>query len=318
MVAYGPRVVDLGTPEQPATPPFHLIDNEHTLLRETDLVIIDAMSTGYSRVVDGHDPNEWHGWSKDVELVSELIRLWVTRYGRWGSPHYLLGESYGSVRAVSVAQRLQVTFSMYLNGIILVSSVLDFGTQDFEDLTWDRACTGFLPTYAANAYYHGHNADRTLEDVLDEAEEFADGPYRKALAVGHRLDPADRAQVVATVSRLTGLDVNYIERADLRIEHVRFCTELLRSKGKAVGRIDGRYTGALPRRTYEVADTDPSGDDTAAIFVHGFQHYLRSELGVTTESQYNLGLLLYKNWDYKEFQGCLVNVTDKLERILRA
>ena len=109
-----------------------------------------------------------------------------------------------------------------------------------------------------------------LQDVLDEAEGFADGPYRKALAAGHRLDPADRAQVVATVSRLTGLDVNYIERADLRIEHVRFCTELLRSKGKAVGRIDGRYTGALPRRTYEVADTDPSGDDTVAIFVHGF------------------------------------------------
>lgn len=217
MVAYGPRVVDLGTPEQPATPPFHLIDNEHTLLRETDLVIMDAMSTGYSRVVDGHDPNEWHGWSKDVELVSELIRLWVTRYGRWGSPLYLLGESYGTVRAVSVAQRLQDTFSMYLNGIILVSSVLDFGTQDFEDLTWDRACIGFLPTYAANAHYHGHNADRTLEDVLDEAEGFADGPYRKALAAGHRLDPADRAQVVATVSRLTGLDVNYIERADLRI-----------------------------------------------------------------------------------------------------
>ena len=124
MVAYGPRVVDLGTPEQPATPPFHLIDNEHTLLRETDLVIMDAMSTGYSRVVDGHDPNEWHGWSKDVELVSELIWLWVTRYGRWGSPLYLLGESYGTVRAVSVAQRLQDTFSMYLNGIILVSSLV--------------------------------------------------------------------------------------------------------------------------------------------------------------------------------------------------
>ena len=130
MVAYGPRVVDLGTPEQPATPPFHLIDKEHTLLRETELVIMDAMSTGYSGVVDGHDPNEWHGWSKDVELVSELIRLWVTRYGRWGSPLYLLGESYGSVRAVSVAQRLQDTFSMYLNGIILVFFVMSVAAAE--------------------------------------------------------------------------------------------------------------------------------------------------------------------------------------------
>ncbi|MGK2308456.1 S10 family peptidase [Cutibacterium sp. V970] len=314
----GPRVVDPGTPEDPATPPFHLMDNEHTLLRETDLVVIDAMSTGYSRVVDGEDPTQWHGWSKDVELVSELIRLWVTRHGRWASPLYLLGESYGTVRAVSVAQRLQDTFSMYLNGIILVSSVLDFGNQDFEDLTWDRACVDFLPTYAAVAHYHGHNADRSLEDVLAEAEEFAVGPYRQALAAGHRLDRAERGQVTETMSRLTGLNGGYIERADLRVEHMRFCTELLRGEGKVVGRIDGRYKGALPKRTDEIADTDPSGDDTAAAFVHGFQYYLRSELGVTTESQYNLGLPLYKNWNYKEFQGRPVNVTDKLERVMRA
>lgn len=269
MVAYGPRVVDLGTPEQPATPPFHLIDNEHTLLRETDLVIMDAMSTGYSRVVDGHDPNEWHGWSKDVELVSELIRLWVTRYGRWGvrfiflasrmepsEPSVLRNGCRTPSRCTSTASSWCRRFSTLVLKISRTSPGIGRASVFFPPTRQTPITTATMPI--------------ALEDVLDEAEGFADGPYRKALAAGHRLDPADRAQVVATVSRLTGLDVNYIERADLRIEHVRFCTELLRSKGKAVGRIDGRYTGALPRRTYEVADTDPSGDDTVAIFVHGF------------------------------------------------
>jgi len=192
VVAYGSRRASCrrpGTPEQPATPSFHLIDNGHTLLRETALVVIDAMSTGCSRVVDGQDPNEWHGWSKDIELVSELIRLWVTRYGRWGSPLYLLGESYGTVRAVSVAQRLQDTFSMYLNGIILVSLVLDFGTQDFEDLAWDRACIGFLPTYAAIAHYHGNHLkldDHTLDRIEEAFFDNGHMPY-----LGCREEEAD-------------------------------------------------------------------------------------------------------------------------------
>lgn len=314
----GPRVVDPGTPEQPATPPFRVVDNPHTLLRSTDLVVIDAMSTGLSRVVDGDDPGQWHGWSKDVELVAELIRVWVTRQGRWGSPLYLLGESYGTIRAVSVAERLQSTFSMYLNGIVLVSSVLDFGNQDFENPVWDEACIHFLPTYAAIAHYHGNRAEMGLDEVLQEAESFAEGPYRRALALGHRLGPEERAEVVETLSRLTGLDSDYVDRADLRIEHMRFCSELLRKEGKVVGRIDGRYTGALPRRIDELADTDPSGDDTGAAFVHGFQHYMRNELEVSTEVPYNLGVPLWRDWNYHEFQGRPVNVTDKLERVMRA
>lgn len=314
----GPRTVEVGTPEEPATPPFRLVDNPDTLLRSTDLVVIDAMSTGYSRVVEGGRPRDWHGWSKDVAQVSELIRLWVTRHGRWASPLYLLGESYGTIRAVSVAERLQEEYALYLNGIVLISSVLDFGSQDFDNLRWDDACVHFLPTYAAIAWYHGLHPDRSLEEVVTEAEQYADGPYRSALARGRRLEDQERQEVVDTLSRLTGLSRDYVERADLRIEHQRFCSELLRDRGLVVGRIDGRYTGQLRSHTDELADTDPSGDDTLGAFSHALQHYLRAELGSTTEAVYHTGLPLWKDWNYHEFEGRPVNVTDKLERVMRA
>lgn len=314
----GPRVADIGSPQDPATPPFRLLDNPDTLLRSTDIVVIDAMSTGYSRVIDGEKPKTWHGWSKDVEQVAELIRVWVTRNDRWTSPLFLLGESYGTVRAVSVAERLQEQYAMFLSGIILVSSVLDFGSQDFGNLRWDEACIHFLPTYAAIAWYHGRHEGRTLDEVLAEAEEFASGPYRLALAKGRRLGTQERSDVVERLASLTGLSADYVDRADLRIEHMRFCTELLRAEGKVVGRIDGRYVGPLRSRVDETADTDPSGDGMDGAFAAAMQHYLRAELGVTSEMRYVLGAPLWQSWNYHEFEGRPVNVTDKLERVMRA
>lgn len=314
----GPRVVDAGTPDDPAVPPFRLIDNPHTLLRATDIVVIDAMSTGYSRAVDGTKPDRWHGWKADVEQVAELIRLWCTRNDRWTSPIYLLGESYGTIRAVSVAERLQSAYGMYLAGIVLISSVLDFGSQDFENLRWDEACIHFLPSYAAIAWYHGQHLGRTLDEVLAEAEEFADGPYRLALGKGRRLPTAERAGVVEELAHLTGLSPDYVERADLRIEHMRFCTELLRSEGRVVGRIDGRYTGPLRSGTDETMDTDASDDGTLGAFAAATQHYLGHELASPAENEYRVSSQLWKTWNYHEFEARPVNVTDKLERVMRA
>ena len=152
------------------------------------------MSTGHSRAVEGGKPKEYHGYGKDVEQVTELIRLWCTREDRWMSPKYVIGESYGTTRAVGVAERLWSKHSMAVNGLVLVSSVLDFGSQDFEHLRYDEACLNFLPTYAAIAHYHGLHADRTLEEVRTEAEEFVAGPYRLALARGNRLAADERAE----------------------------------------------------------------------------------------------------------------------------
>lgn len=314
----GPRIVDFGEVDDPARPPYKLADNAHTLLRATDLVVIDAMSTGYSRAASGRKPADWHGWKADVAQFTELIRLWCTREGRWLSPKFLLGESYGTVRAVSVAQKLQDDYGMYLNGIILLSSVVDFGTQDFDNLRWDEACIHFLPSYAAIAWYHGRHPGRSLDEVRAEAEVFADNSYRLALAKGRRLSADDRQQVAATLARLTGLPQRYLELAELRVEHTRFCAELLRDQGLQVGRLDGRFTGPLAAGTAEVMDTDPSADAALGAFTATLHHYLRAELGSTAEMNYQVAAQLWQDWNYQEFQGRPVNVADQLERVLRA
>src|SRR3954454_23824966 len=177
----GPRRVDLGDITAPHPPPYQLVDNAETLLATSDLVFIDPMSTGHPRAVEGGKPKDFHGFGKDVEQVTELIRLWCTREDRWMSPKYLIGESYGTVRAVAVAERLSTKHALALNGLVLVSSVLDFGSQDFEHLRHDEASLNFLPTYAAIAHYHGLHEGRTLDEVRTEAEEFVSGPYRLAL-----------------------------------------------------------------------------------------------------------------------------------------
>lgn len=314
----GPRLVDAGDVGNLKHPPYGLRDNPHTLLRATDLVVIDAMSTGYSRVPEGEKAKDWHGWAKDVEQVSEFIRLWCTREDRWMSPKFLLGESYGTVRAVSVAEQLQSRYGMFLNGIVLVSSVLDFGSQDFENLRWDESCLNFTPSYAAIAWYHGKHPGRSLDQVRSEAEEFCDGPYRLALAKGSRLGGEERAEIADTLARLTGLGVDYIERTNLRIEHQRFCAELLRDQGLNIGRIDGRFTGPAKSALSEEADADPSSSALAGAYTAAMHHYLRSELGSTQDLSYVVSAQLWKDWSYQEFQGRPVNVTDQLESVLRA
>lgn len=314
----GPRLVDIGEVDDLNPPPYRLMDNPYTLLRATDLVVIDAMSTGYSRVAEGRKAAEWHGWKADVAQFSELIRLWCTREGRWMSPKFLLGESYGTIRAVSVAQKLQDDYGLYLNGMVLLSSVVDFGTQDFDNLRWDEAAIHFLPSYAAIAWYHGRHPGSTLEEVRTAAERFADERYRLALAKGRRLAAEEYEAVAATLAELTTLPLDYVKRTSLRIEHQRFCAELLRDQGLLVGRLDGRYTGPAASGVEELMDTDPSGDIAMGAFTAALHHYLRTELGSTADMNYQMAAELWKDWSYADFEGRPVNVSDKLERVMRA
>ena len=187
------------------------------------------MSTGYSRAVEGGKPKDYHGFKADIESVGELIRLWTTRNNRWLSPKFLAGESYGTIRAAALAEHLQTRHGLYLNGIMLISSVLDLATVDFEFRN-DRAHVDYLPTYAATAHYHGKHGRKSLKTVLAEAEEYAARDYPWALSRGSRLTAAERAEHVARLAALTGLSEEYVDRADLRVEHVRFFTELLRDQ----------------------------------------------------------------------------------------
>jgi carboxypeptidase C (cathepsin A) len=313
----GPRRVDMGDAGALKPPPYGLTDNHETLLAESDLVFIDPISTGYSRAVKGGKPKEFHGFTGDLTSVGEVIRLWTSRNGRWLSPKYLCGESYGTLRAAALARHLQRAFGMNLNGLMLISSVLDLGTLEFEGHN-DDPYPLYLPTYAAIAHYHGLHGDRPLREVLAEAERFAEREYPWALARGARMTAEERAGAVATLARLTGLSEDYVDRVELRIEHLRFFTELLRSRRRTVGRLDGRFLGWDADYGVERWSADPSYDAIVGPYTAAINHYLRTELGYTNDLAYNTLTEKVRPWSLKEFEGKHLYVADELAAAMRA
>jgi carboxypeptidase C (cathepsin A) len=314
----GPRRVISGDVTDPVPPPYELADNPETLLAHSDLVFIDPVSTGYSRASNGEKPKDYHGFTPDIESVGEVIRLWTSRNERWLSPKFVAGESYGTVRAAALAAHLQERHGLYLNGIVLISSVLDLGSIDFTEGN-DQPFSLFVPTYAAIAHYHGFHGDRPLDDVLADAEDFAARDLPWALARGARLSAADRAEAVATLASLTGLSESYVDRVNLRIEHVRFYTELLREKGLATGRMDGRFTTWEPDGGREHMSDDASVSRILGAYAAGFNHYVRAELGYANDLPYEiLSIDVNKAWSYSDFEGRSVSVVDSLSGAMRA
>ncbi len=312
----GPRRVVMGDAGALLPPPYGLTDNQETLLDVSDLVFIDPVSTGYSRVVAGGTPGEYHGFQRDLESVGELIRLWTTRNGRWVSPKFLAGESYGTLRASALANHLQERFGFFLNGIILISSVIDMGTIRFTEGN-DLPATLYLPTYAAIAHYHGLHQERALEDVLAEAEALAAREYPYALAQGSRLPDEERAEMVHRLALLTGLGEDYIDRVNLRIEHQRFFRELLRGRHQVVGRLDGRFLGSDPDDGGERPTFDPSQVAIAGPYAAGLNHYLHSELNYRSDLPYEVLTDRVQPWSYAQFEGRHVSVTSWLGEAMR-
>lgn len=314
----GPRRVVSGDVGALEPPPYRLADNPESLLAHADLVFIDPVSTGYSRPVDGEQGQDYHGFTGDMESVGELIRLWTSRNGRWMSPKYLAGESYGTLRAAALAEHLQSRYGLYLNGLILISAVLDLGTV-FADGDNDRPYPLFLPTYAAIAHYHGLHGERPLPEVLREAEEFAATGYPLALARGARLTADERAHVVAKLAALTGLSEDFVDRANLRIEHIRFFTELLRERRQVVGRIDARYTGPEADYARERFSADPSMNAIVGPYAAAINHYLRADLQYLSDLPYEvINMGVNEKWSYAEFEGKHISVLDKLSAAMRA
>ncbi len=314
----GPRrVYNLEDGSMPP-PPFRLVDNEYSLLDKTDLVFIDPISTGFSRVVPGEKAKEFHEFQKDIESVGDFIRLYTTRYQRWTSPKFLIGESYGTTRAAGLSGYLQERHGMYLNGIMLVSAILHFQTARFN-IGNDLPFILFLPSYTATAWYHKRLPQALQADLrktLDEVERFAATEYALALFKGDRLSPQERKRVARKLARYTGLSVDYIERTHLRIYAQRFFKELLREEGRTVGRLDSRFTGIDRDSAGETIEYDPLITQIMGTYTATLNDYVRSELGYESDLPYEILTGNVWPWSYKKFENEYVNVAETLRKAM--
>ena len=308
----GPRRVMMKNDGELPKPPYQLRDNEFSILDETDLVFIDPMNTGYTRPVEGVAPKQWHGFKKDIELVGDFIRLYATRYNRWLSPKFLIGESYGTTRASGLSGYLQERHGMYLNGLMLISAVLDFTTIDFN-VNNDLPYIMFLPGYTATAWYHDAlKPHRPLQDWLKEAEEFALGDYANALFKGDSLTKEERADIIKRTSYFTGISEQFIERSNLRINDQHYFKELLRERGLTVGRLDSRLIGRDRLGVTEHAEYDPLLTNIMGPYTAAFYDYIRRELKFESDLPYEILSGFVHPWSYKEFENAYVNVAETL------
>ena len=314
----GPRRVVMEYDGAPPKPPYQLTDNEFSLLTETDLVFIDPVSTGYSRPVEGTKAKEFHGFKKDIQSVGDFIRLYTSRYGRWLSPKFLIGESYGTTRAAGVSGYLQERHGLYLNGIMLISAVLNFQTLEFAPGN-ELPYALFLPSYAATAWYH--HALRTrkpLEKLLTEVEQFAINEYAPALMKGDSLTPRERKNIVTKLAGYTGLSTSYIEQSNLRIMDIRFFKELLRSRGRTIGRLDSRFLGIDRDTLGETTFNDPAFTNTIGPYTATFNDYVRNELKFEKDIPYEIINLQVWPWSYAEHENQFVYVAETLRQTISA
>jgi carboxypeptidase C (cathepsin A) len=285
----GPRRAQLSDAGEALPPPSKLVDNESTWLPKTDLVFIDPVSTGYSRPAPGEDPKQFWGYKEDIESVGDFIRLWTTKYGRWSSPKFIAGESYGTTRAAGLSDYLASRYGLYLNGIVLISSALNFQAIDFSPGN-DRPYPLFLPSYASAAWYHKKlSADLqqlTLPDLLSQVEQFAENDYERALSRGDRLTPEEKNKVASELARFTGLSQQRFLQLSLREPDSLFLNDLLRDQNRSLGRYDSRFTGIRSYPGTDREDSDPSDEAVDGPFTSAFYTYVRQDLKYESELPY--------------------------------
>lgn len=298
--AYGPKRVEFpGDGTTPPRPPGRLVPNEHSMLDVTDLVFIDPVSTGYSRAENPDKAAEFYGQDADIQTVAEFIRLYTTREKRWRSPKFLAGESYGVFRACGLANHLQNRFNLYVNGLVLVSGVIDFDTLRSVGLN-DTPYLAFLPAMTASAHFHQKlpaDLQADFRKAVTEAREFVAGDYARALYLGSTLPAAERTAIVAKVARLTGLSADYVADRNLRVSPTEFRKELLRSEGKIIGRFDARVVSRDGNAAGAGPEFDSSHVLVSGVFSAGMNSYVREELKFEKDLPYEI-LTSVQPWNF--------------------
>ena len=302
MGVMGPRrvVVDDPNPNGPA--PYKLEDNNFTILDVTDIVMIDPVGTGLSRAIGKSKNKDFWGVDQDIKSVSHFIRNYVNDNERWNAPKFLLGESYGTFRSAGVADYLQNNYGISVNGIVLVSNVLDIRTLSFNPGD-DISYIVNFPTYAVTSWYHNQleNKPSDLEAVIKEVRVFTFGEYSNALSKGDQLPSDERNTVLTKLVKYTGISRDYWEKANLRVNQPQYSQELLRNSGMIVGRLDSRYKGIAQDKLGEYALTDPQSEDISPAFTAAFMHYYTTELKVSKDKTYNTSAYTLPDfdWDWK-------------------
>jgi carboxypeptidase C (cathepsin A) len=298
----GPRRVVVNDPGYAPPPPSQRVDNEFSVLDVTDLVMIDPVGTGFSKPLGEAKGADFWGVDQDIKSVGAFIKRWVTENGRWASPKYLLGESYGGMRSAGLADHLQSVHGMNLNGVVLVSPFLN-AASGVDGIGIDLPHALYLPTLAATAWYHGLVANRpaSLEAYLAEVERFALDEYLPALTRGDLLRPEEKRAVAAKLAACTGTSVGYWERADLRVSHPQFLQELQRDQRLIAGRIDSRFVGPATNPLAEKMDYDPFFPAVGPAYTAAFLDYLHGELEFGRDEEYRVSAFDIK-WDWAHKQ----------------
>jgi len=303
MGAFGPRRIVTSTDSHTPPAPYTLVNNAYSLLDASDLVFIDAPGTGFSRIAGKDKEKEFFGVDPDAYAFTQFITEFFTRYGRWNSPKYLFGESYGTPRSAVVARYLASERSVDLNGVILLSQILNFDLSPDRptgnpgiDLPYETA----LPTYAATAWYHKKlpGEHPNLEAFLTEVEQFALGDYARALAAGSALGSSERAAIAGKLHEYTGLPVDYILRADLRIDGGEFRQNLQAAGDITTGRLDTRFSGPDIDPLSQRADYDPQSASIASAYVAAFNDYARKELHYGQDQEFRPSIQTFRTWNF--------------------
>jgi carboxypeptidase C (cathepsin A) len=305
MGSFGPkRVVTVNADITPPAP-YKIEDNPDCLLDRADLVFIDPVGTGFSKAVGKAQDKDFWGVDNDAKSLAQFVQTYITRNNRWNSPKFLIGESYGTFRNAVLGNRLQETNGIYLNGIVMVSSVFDLGTISFNPGV-DTSYILYLPSYAATAWYHKLLKDRpdNLDAFIDEVRQFAKTDYATALLKGDTLSPADKAATAKKLAAYTGLSEDYVLKSNLRVKLFEFMQELQRSRGLTTGRIDARFSGPTYDLIASAANYDPQETAITGAFVAAFNMYVREELKFGGDREYHVFANFGDNhWDWKHETG---------------